>query len=224
MIINTSDNTDHIGGNASLQKSPMFRPIGSGNSIVAHEKVQSRMLDTAGGVPDGTYISEKYTLYRFFNNQAIQLFHMPNAITDGDSAVFFRRSDVIVAGDVYNSDAYPPIDVDKGGSIDGEIDALDKLVDMSVTEFMAQGGTMIIPGHGWISDASDVGYYRDMLMVIRDRVQDMIKKGMTLEQLKAAKPTMDYDPEYGRQPGATAKFVEAVYRSLKKGTTLKEKK
>ena len=224
MIINTSDNTDHIGGNASLQKSPMFRPIGSGNSIVAHEKVQSRMLDTAGGVPDGTYISEKYTLYRFFNNQAIQLFHMPNAITDGDSAVFFRRSDVIVAGDVYNSDAYPPIEVDKGGSIDGEIDALDKLVDMSVTEFMAQGGTMIIPGHGWISDASDVGYYRDMLMVIRDRVQDMIKKGMTLEQVKAAKPTMDYDPEYGRQPGATAKIVEAVYRSLKKGTTLKEKK
>jgi len=224
MIINTNDNPDHVGGNASIQKSPVFRPIGQGNSIVAHEKVQSRMLDTAGGVPDGTYISEKYTLYRFFNNQAIQLFHMPDAITDGDSAVFFRRSDVIVAGDVYNSDAYPPIDVEKGGSIDGEIEALEKLVDMSVTEFMAQGGTMIIPGHGWISDASDVGYYRDMLMVIRDRVQDMIKKGMTLEQVKAAKPTMDYDPEFGRQPGATVKFVEAVYRSLKKGTTQKEKK
>src|SRR5207302_8977143 len=86
---------------------------------------------------------------------------------------------------------------------------------MSVTEFMAQGGTLIIPGHGWISDASDVGYYRDMLMVIRDRVQDMIKKGMTLEQVKAAKPTMDYDPEYGRQPGATAKIVESVYRRPK---------
>src|SRR5437763_12119565 len=126
----------------------MLRPIGLGNSIVAHEKVQSRMLDTVGGVPDGTYISEKYALYRFFNNQAIQLFHMPNAITDGDSAVFFRRSDVIVAGDVYNSDAYPPIEVDKGGSIDGEIDALDKLVDMYVSEFMAQGGTIVLIGHG----------------------------------------------------------------------------
>jgi glyoxylase-like metal-dependent hydrolase (beta-lactamase superfamily II) len=216
MIINTNDNPDHIGGNASIQKSSMFRPIGSAQSIYAHEKVQGRMLEATGGVPDATYISEKYTLYRFFNDQPIQLFHLANAITDGDSAVWFRRSDVIVTGDVYNSDVYPPIDVERGGSIDGEIDALDKIVDMSVTEFMAQGGTMIIPGHGWISDASDVGYYRDMMMVIRDRVQDMIKKGMTLEQVKTAKPTMDYDPEFGRQPGATAKFVEAVYRSLAK--------
>jgi len=223
IIINTNDNPDHVGGNANVQNSSMFHPIGSGQAIFAHEKAQSRMLEAASGVPDATYISGKYTLYRFFNNQAIQLFHMPNAITDGDSTVFFRRSDVIVAGDVYNSDVYPPIDVDRGGSIDGEIEALNKLVDLSVTEFMSQGGTMIIPGHGWISDASDVGYYRDMMMVIRDRVQDMIKKGMTLEQVKAAKPTMDYDPEYGRQPGVTAKFVEAVYRSLKKGTTQKEK-
>ena len=216
MIINTNDNPDHVGGNANIQKSPVFRPIGTSQAIFAHEKVQNRMLDADGGVPDATYISDKYTLYRFFNNQAIQLFHMTDATTDGDTAVFFRRSDVIVTGDVYNSDVYPPIDVDRGGSIDGEIEALSKLVDMSVTEFMAQGGTMIVPGHGWISDASDVGYYRDMLMVIHDRIQDMIKKGMTLEQVKAAKPTMDYDPEYGRQPGVTAKFVEAVYRSLSK--------
>src|SRR2546422_8382233 len=135
MIINTNDNPDHIGGNASIQKSPMFHPIGSGQAIFAHEKAQNRMLEAEGGVPDATYISDKYTLYRFFNNQAIQLFHMSNAVTDGDSAVFFRRSDVIVTGDVYNSDMYPPIDIDRGGGIDGEIDALDKLVEMSVTEF-----------------------------------------------------------------------------------------
>ena len=214
MIINTNDNPDHIGGNAGIQKSSIFRPVGSAQSIYAHEKVQGRMLEAAGGVPDATYISEKYTLYRFFNDQPIQLFHLADATSDGDTAVWFRRADVIVTGDVYNSDVYPPIDVERGGSIDGEIEALNKIVDMSVTEFMSQGGTMIIPGHGWISDASDVGYYRDVMMVIRDRVQDMIKKGMTLEQVKAAKPTMDYDPEYGRQPGATAKFVEAVYRSL----------
>jgi glyoxylase-like metal-dependent hydrolase (beta-lactamase superfamily II) len=140
---------------------------------------------------------------------------MPNAVTDGDSAVWFRRADVIVAGDVYNSDIYPPIDVDRGGSIDGEIDALNKLADMCVTEFMSQGGTMIIPGHGWMSDAADVGYYRDMMMILRDRIQAMIDKGMTMAQVKAAKPTMDYDPEYGREPGVTARFVEAVYRSLK---------
>jgi glyoxylase-like metal-dependent hydrolase (beta-lactamase superfamily II) len=166
-------------------------------------------------VPTDTYLSDTYTLYRFFNNQAVQIFHMPRAVTDGDSVVWFRRSDAIAAGDVYNSDIYPPIDVDKGGSIDGEIDALNRLTDMSVTEFMSQGGTMIIPGHGWISDAADVGYYRDMLMVIRDRIQAMVDKGMTLAQVKAAKPTMDYDPEYGREPGETSRFVEAVYRSLK---------
>jgi glyoxylase-like metal-dependent hydrolase (beta-lactamase superfamily II) len=140
---------------------------------------------------------------------------MPNAITDGDSIVFFRRSDVIATGDIYNSDIYPPIDLGRGGGIDGEIKALDKILDMAVTEYMSQGGTMIIPGHGWISDSGDMGYYRDMLMIIRDRIQSLIDKGLTLDQVKAAKPTMDYDPEYGRQPGATAQFVEAVYRSLK---------
>ena len=170
-------------------------------------------------VPNNTYFSEKYTLYRFLNNEAVQLFHLANATTDGDSVVLFRRSDVIVAGDVYNSDIYPPIDVDRGGSIDGEIEALNKLVDMSVNEYMSEGGTMIVPGHGWISDAGDVGYYRDMIMVIRDRIQNMIDRGMTMEQVRAAKPTMDYDPLYGRQPGVTNQFVEAVYRSLKEKTT-----
>ena len=103
-------------------------------------------------------------------------------------------SDVIATGDIYNSDIYPPIDVRRGGSIDGEIEALNRVLDMSVTEYMSQGGTMIVPGHGWISDSADMGYYRDMLMIIRDRIQSLIDKGMTLEQVKAAKPTMDYDP------------------------------
>jgi len=144
---------------------------------------------------------------------------MPRAITDGDSIVMFRRSDVIAAGDIYNSDIYPPIDVSRGGSIDGEIDALNRLLDMSVTEYMAQGGTMIVPGHGWVSDSGDVGYYRDMLMIVRDRIKSLIDKGLSLQQVKAARPTMDYDPEYGRQPGATAHFVEAVYASLKNQST-----
>jgi glyoxylase-like metal-dependent hydrolase (beta-lactamase superfamily II) len=203
--------------------SPLFRLLGYRDpslslQVLAHAAVQRRMMESKapdGLVPTDTYLSDKYTLYRFFNNQAVQLFHLPRAITDGDSVVWFRRSDVIAAGDIYNSDIYPPIDVDKGGSISGEIDALDTLIDMSVTEFMAQGGTLIVPGHGWISDAADVGYYRDMLMVIRDRIQSMVDKGMTLAQVKAAKPTLDFDPEYGREPGVTSRFVEAVYRSLK---------
>jgi glyoxylase-like metal-dependent hydrolase (beta-lactamase superfamily II) len=223
LIINTSSNPDHVGGNAAIRMSPMFRLLGYRDptlslQVLAHEATQRRMLESnAAGMlaPTDAYASDKYALYRFFNNQAVQLVHPPSAITDGDSMVWFRRADVIAAGDVYNSDIYPPIDVDRGGSIEGEISALNTLVDMCATEFMAQGGTLIVPGHGWISDAADVGYYRDMLMIIRDRIQAMIDKGMTLEQVKAAKPTMDYDPEYGRQRGATARFVEAVYRSLK---------
>jgi len=227
MIINTSSNPDHVGGNANIRMSPMFRLLGYRDpslslQVLAHEAVQRRMIESKAAdllVPTDTYASDKYTLYRFFNNQAVQIFHMSNAVTDGDSAVWFRRSDVIVAGDVYNSDIYPPIDVDKGGSIDGEIAALNTLVDLCVTEFMAQGGTMVIPGRGWLSDAADVGYYRDMMIVVRDRVQAMIDKGLTLAQVKAAKPTLDFDPEYGRERGVTARFVEAVYRSLKEKTT-----
>jgi glyoxylase-like metal-dependent hydrolase (beta-lactamase superfamily II) len=216
MIINTNDNPDHLGGNASIRRAPMFRPIGN-VQILAYESVQRRMIEqkaTNTLIPSHSYFAEKYTLHRFLNNQAIQVFHLPNAITDGDSAVFFRRSDVLASGDVYNSDMYPPIDVARGGSIDGEIEALGKLADLCVTEFMSQGGTMIVPGHGWISDAADLAYYRDMIIIIRDRIQAMIDKRMTIEEVKAAKPTMDYDPEYGRQPGSTAQFVEAVYRSL----------
>ena len=227
LIINTTSSPDHVGGNANIRRSPMFRLLGFRDpslslQVLAHELVQRRMLESKAAetlVPTDTYFSEKYTLYRFFNNQAIQLIHLGNATTDGDSAVWFRRSDVIAAGDVYNSDIYPPIDVDKGGTIDGTIAALNTISEMSVTEFMSQGGTMIIPGHGWISDAADVGYYRDMLMMIRGRVQAMVDKGLTLAQVKAAKPTMDFDPEYGREPGVTARFVEAVYRSLKEKQT-----
>jgi cyclase len=227
LIIDTNDNPDHVGGNANIRMSPMFHPIGveggaAGLQIFAHEMVQRRMLEAKAAdlaVPTATYLSEDYTMHRFLNNQAIQVFHMPNATTDGDSAVWFRRADVIATGDVYNSDIYPPIDVARGGSIDGEIDSLNKLAHLCVTEFMSQGGTMLVPGHGWISDGGDLGYYRDMMMIVRERIQSMIDKGMTLAQAKAAKPTMDYDPEYGRQPGATANFVEAVYRSLKEKKT-----
>jgi glyoxylase-like metal-dependent hydrolase (beta-lactamase superfamily II) len=223
LIINTSSNPNHVGGNANIRMSPYFRLLGYRDpslslQVLAHANVQSRMVEAKAPdmlVPTDTYLSDKYTLYRFFNNQALQLFHTPKAVTDGDSIVLFRRSDVIAAGDIYNSDIYPPIDVDKGGTINGEIEALDKLIEMSVTEFMAQGGTLIVPGRGWISDAADVGYYRDMLMIIRDRIKAMVDKGMTLAQVKAAKPTLDFDPEYGREPGVTSRFVEAVYRSLK---------
>src|SRR4030095_6778507 len=163
---------------------PLFRLLGYRDptlslQVLAHANVQSRMVDAKAPdtlIPTDTYLSDRYTLYRFFNNQALQLFHMPKAVTDGDSIVWFRRSDVIGAGNIYNSAVYPPIDVDKGGSINGEIDALNKLIDMSVTEFMAQGGTLIVPGRGWGSDAEECGSHTTRLMVIRDRIQAMVDK------------------------------------------------
>jgi glyoxylase-like metal-dependent hydrolase (beta-lactamase superfamily II) len=230
MIINTSADSDHTGGNDKIAGSKIFHPIGveggdqSGSEvIVAHENVLQRMdalnsakPDTvpARALPTTTYFSERYRLHRFVNGEGVEVIHLPNAHSDGDSMVYFRGSDVIVAGDAFNSDTYPDIDVEHGGSIQGVIDALIRITDLAYPEYMGQGGTMIIPGHGHISDIADAGYYRDMLIIVRDRVQDMIKKGMALQQIKAAKPTMDYDPLFGRQPGATAKFVEAVYRSL----------
>jgi len=187
--------------------------------ILAHENVLRRVQEMKSipehAMPSNTYFSDRYRIHRFVNGEGIEVYHLPNAHTDGDSMVWFRTSDVIATGEVFNSDTYPNIDVDKGGSIQGVIDGLIRITDMMYPEDMSQGGTLVVPAHGRICDVADVGLYRDMMIVIRDRVRDMIKRGMTLAQVKAAKPTMDYDPLFGREPGATAKFVEAVYRSLK---------
>ena len=164
--------------------------------------------------PSETYFDAFHKLSEYVNGEPVLLYHAPKANTDGDSVVFFRHSEVISAGNLMSTVSYPVIDVDKGGSIDGVIAGLNTMFDLCAVEFMSQGGTTIIPGHGWLSDAADLEYYRDMLMVLRDRIQAMVDKKMTLAQVKAAKPTMDYDVEYGREPGVTAKFVEAVYRSL----------
>ena len=141
---------------------------------------------------------------------------MPAAASDGDSIVFFRRSDVIATGDLFMPGRYPVIDRAAGGSVQGEIDALNAILHMAVPAKYQEGGTYIIPGHGRVCDEADVVEYREMVTVVRDRVQDLIKKGSTLEQVKAARPTRDYDGEYSR-PGSASPdaFVESVYRSLK---------
>jgi len=226
LIINTSLDAGHLGGNDKIVLSPFFHPMTSDLSnnsgtemILAHENVLRRVQEMKSipehAMPSNTYFSDRYRIHRFVNGEGIEVYHLPNAHTDGDSMVWFRTSDVIATGEVFNSDTYPNIDVDKGGSIQGVIDGLIRITDMMYPEDMSQGGTLVVPAHGRICDVADVGLYRDMMIVIRDRVRDMIKRGMTLAQVKAAKPTMDYDPLFGREPGATAKFVEAVYRSLK---------
>ena len=138
------------------------------------------------------------------------------AHTDGDTIVFFRRSDVVSTGDIFLTTTYPVIDLAKGGSINGIVGALNRILDITIPREKQEGGTMVIPGHGRLCDEADVVEYRDMLTIIRDRIQDMIRKGMSLEQVKAAQPTLDYDARYGTATGSwtTAMFIEAAYRSL----------
>jgi len=228
-IINTSLDPDHSGGNEKLSQAGATITGGNvagniadaaqGASIIAHENVLLRMTAAQApfrSLPTDTYHMESMKLSHFFNGEGILILHQPSAHTDGDSLVYFRGSDVIAAGDIFRTDSYPIIDVERGGNIQGVIDGLNRILDLSIAEFRTEGGTMVIPGHGRLCDSADVAYYRDMVTIIRDRIQDMIKKGMTLQQIKAARPTKDYEPRYGKTSGpwTTDMFVEAVYQSL----------
>jgi len=190
--------------------------------VVAHENVLKVMSAPTGNEPPTpfgawpteTFFQDEKTMY--FNGEGIELAHVKNASTDGDILVFFRSSDVIAAGDIYNTLGYPRIDVARGGSVNGVIEGLNRLIDIAISEQFTEGGTRIVPGHGRISDEFDVVEYRDMVTIVRDRVAAMIKKGRTLAQVQAARPTIDWEPRYGSSSGpwTTAMFVEAVYRSL----------
>ena len=219
-IINTHVHPDHVGGNQLLQKmgAPGGTPLdGGGATLFAHENVLNRMsrsdpnnqaADGPEGVPNHEY--DTPTKDFSFNGEAVIMMHEANAHTDGDTMVFFRRSDVISTGDIFTPERYPFIDLERGGSINGEIAALNHILHLTVPERLQDGGTQVVPGHGRISDESDVVEYRDMVTIIRDRVQDSIKQGMNLSQVKAAKLTLDYDTRYG----AGEPFVESIYKSL----------
>jgi glyoxylase-like metal-dependent hydrolase (beta-lactamase superfamily II) len=223
-VINTNADADHVGGNQTVAGSGETLQGGNtraatvfssgGAPIWAHEQVLNRLTGAGGesaGWPTDTYFVAQKDL--FVNGEPVQLFHVPAAHSDGDSLVMFRRSDVIAAGDIFTPDRYPVIDVQRGG-INGLIDGLNHLLRLTVPEFNQQGGTLVIPGHGRLSDEADVSEYRDMVTIVRDRIRDMVKKKMTLEQVKAARPTLDYDGIYGADKAAV--FVEQVYRSVSK--------
>jgi cyclase len=234
-IINTHIHPDHVGGNEKI--GPAGSTIAGGNvvgnigesagkgaTIIAHESVLNRMSAPTGSQPSlpfvawptDTYANDEKDL--FFNGEGIQILHQRAAHTDGDSIVFFRRSDVVSAGDIFVTTSYPIIDLQRGGSLQGIIDGLNHIIDITIPAEKQEGGTYVIPGHGRLCDEADVVYYRDMTTIIRDRIEDMIRKGMTQEQVKAARPTRDYDPLYGTNTGfwTTDMFVEAAYKSLKK--------
>jgi glyoxylase-like metal-dependent hydrolase (beta-lactamase superfamily II) len=236
-ILDTDLDPDHTGGNEKIAKlgqtiaggdvTNLTDDAREGAKVIAQQEVLNRMSASDSGrppspfgmLPTDTYMGSRKDI--FFNDEGIRIVHPKNAHTDGDSMVFFRRSDVISTGDVFNTIGYPVIDLAHGGTIQGEIDALNQILDMVIPARNEEAGTYIIPGHGRLCDAADVGYYRDMVTIIRDRILDMKKKGMTLAQVQAARPARDYDPRWGSSTGpwTTDMFIEAVYTSLgDKGT------
>jgi cyclase len=217
-IINTNGDPDHTGGNDVLSRAGKT-VNGNAAAIHAHQNVLNRM-DKAG-VPESswplnTFIESSKDFY--FNNEPVFMHFAPKAHTDGDVFVHFPRSDVIVAGDLFMTTTYPVIDLKNGGSVDGSIEALNHILDLAVPKHLQEGGTYIIPGHGRLCDEADLVEYRDLLVIVRDRIQALVKKGMTLDQVKAAQPTLDYDPRYGSTTGSwtTAMFIEAVYQDVSK--------
>ena len=216
-IVDTSARSDHMGGNDALTRLGTTPASIGRTRVVAHENVVHRLVANASVPRDAWPNDDFFTPDKdfFFNGEAVIVTHMPSATTDGDSIVFFRRSDVIATGDVFTPGKYPAIDIASGGSVQGEIDALNTILHIAVPGKYQEGGTYIVPGHGRVCDEADVVEYREMVTVIRDRIQDLIKKGSTLEQVKAAKPSRDYDTEYTRTGGPAADaFVDSVYRSL----------
>jgi glyoxylase-like metal-dependent hydrolase (beta-lactamase superfamily II) len=233
-LINTSFDADHTGGNAEIAaagsqivgRDPADGGKPPGAPIIAEEHVLKHMSAPTGAKasapfeawPTDTYATPDYEL---FNGEGIQILHEPAAHTDGDSIVFFRRSDVISAGDIFSTVTYPVIDRKNGGSINGTIAALNHLIKLSIPKAKEEGGTYVIPGHGRICDRADVVEYRDMVTIIRDRIKSMINDRMTLVQIKASQPTLDYDARYGATTPNWSKdmFIDAVYADLISATS-----
>jgi cyclase len=217
-VLNTHFHPDHTGGNEALSKAGS-KTNGQPAEVLAHENVLTRLSAPAAKVPVASWPTDTYSTDEkdiYFNGEAVMLYNEPKAHTDGDSIIFFRKSDVVAAGDTFVTTSYPYIDQANGGSIQGEINALNRILDITVPAHEQEGGTFVIPGHGRVCDEADVLEYRDMVTIVRDRIADMVKRTLTIDQVKAAKPTLDYDLHYGSTTGfvTTAGFIEAIYRDL----------
>ena len=214
-IINTHAHPDHTGGNETISQAGET-VNGNPAAIIANENVLTRMAEAKRPIteqPLNSFFEDSRDFY--FNGEAVLLYHVPKAHTDGDVIVYFRRSDVVVAGDIFVTTSFPVIDAKYGGGVEGFVNGLNKILDIAVPKYLQEGGTYVIPGHGRVCDEADIVDYRDLVVIVRDRIQDLIKQGKTLDQVKAAKPSLDYDARYGNDKSwTTAMFIEAVYKDL----------
>jgi cyclase len=230
-IANTSALADHTGGNEKLALAG--KTFTGGNvtgeiggegekaAILSHENVLARLgeaqakTSSSAGLPTDTYFGRTLKLAYFFNGEGVELLSVPAAVTDGDSVVHFRGADIISTGAIFDFTRFPLIDIAKGGSIQGLLAGLNRMVEIAVPEFRSEGGTFFIPAHGRVGDIADLTYYRDMVTIIRDRIQDLMKKGRTLDQIKAARPSEDWNGRMGQDKSWTPDmFVEAIYKGL----------
>jgi glyoxylase-like metal-dependent hydrolase (beta-lactamase superfamily II) len=215
-IVNTSAARDHTGGNETVSQAGMT-VNGNPAAIVSHENVLARMTAEDRPVtelPLNTFFESGRDFY--FNGEAIFLRHVPRAHSDGDIFVYFRGSDVLVAGELFVTTRYPVIDLAAGGGIDGFVEGLNAMLDIAVPAYLQEGGTFIVPGHGRVGDEADLVSFRDMLFIVRARIAASLAEGKTLAQVQESRPALDYDLRYDDDDGrwGSAEFVEAIYRDL----------
>jgi cyclase len=233
-IINVDAGPEFVGGNETLSRAgyTIFTNAlgnaaavaamtnGGGASILSHDSVLRRMSSDAaakysnGAMPSEAFFTPRKALR--MNDEGIEILYQPAAHSNADSFVLFRASDVVVTGDVIDMTSFPVIDLANGGTIQGEIDALNRLIDLTIapTPFIYKDvGTYVIPGHGRVSEQMEVVDYRDMVVLVRDVIADLMKQGKTLDQIKAARPALPYETRYGGKTSTNA-FIEAVYKSL----------
>jgi cyclase len=223
-IVNTSADSGHVGGNAVLSKGGMARggasngPRAAEVNIYAQDNALTRLSAPEAHMPALALPTMSFERLKdfTFNGEAVQIFSEAPAHTDGDSIVFFRGSNVISAGEIFSTVGYPLIDLARGGNIQGEVKALNHLLELTVPEISQEGGTMVIPGHGRLCDEADVTEYRDMITIIRDRVADLVKNGKSLSDVQSARVTRDYDGRYSQPAWTGEMFVASIYNSLKR--------
>jgi cyclase len=198
-LVNTHVHGDHTGGNANFG--------GMGIPIVSSDNVYLRLSQGGSSKAALPVLTFGASVTLHLNGEEVSVVLMPPAHTDGDSYIYFRGSDVIHAGDVFRTIAYPRVDTANGGTFEGSLQALQMLIDA------AGPNTKIVPGHGVVSTRDDVKAFRDMAIEVRERVSKLVREGKTLDEIVAAKPTADLDAKWGFDPPDL--LLPVLYEELK---------